>query len=254
MNFFEFNKSADASRLHAEIIASGLESAFEYVHVRSPSLTRVAMTDDVTPQQESTLSGVVDAHIMDLTEAMPMQWWDQEAKNPRASGDYKFIRAKIGKAAATSGWDQLSYQEKEIAARWFVVDATKRDEIYSTEEQVCLGVHFHKHSVESRAARYKVATSEIYNRLSRPQQTVIVGQVEGSALPKLYIQYGIEGTVEGDIPGLFDYLLGRENSPWEGSGLLQKSFVPSGISMEQLVDNVMNVLVSGIYDHWQFVN
>ena len=68
-------------------------------------------------------------------------------------------------------------------------------------------------------------------------------------LTKLYIEYGVEGISEDDTPGLFDYLEGRNDSPWAGSGLLQEDFIPSGVTMPQLVDKVMSILVSGLYHH-----
>lgn len=252
INVFEFDKPTSSSRLQTELTIAGLASVVQYVHVKFPNLTRIGVTDTITPQQESTLSGVMDAHILDLCDDTPLLSWDQEAQNPLASGDYKFIRSQIANEVAASGWGELSDQGKEIAARWFVVSAEKRNEIYTTDEQVTLGIHFHAHSVKSRSARYQVASVEIFNRLSRPEQMIVTSEVEQSALPRLYVEYGVEGTPEDNTPGLFDYMLGRDDTPWAGSGLLQKNFQPSGMTMTQLVDKVMNVLVSGLYNHHQF--
>ena len=139
-----------------------------------------------------------------------------------------------------------------IAARWFVVDQDKRSEIYSLDEQVSLGMAFHNNSVKARESRFKVASTEIYNRFTRQQQVSIVGVVESNALPKLYVQYGIEGTLEGDVPGLFDYLEARDNTPYSGIGLAAQPFQPQGATMAQVVDSVMSILASGLYDYSQF--
>lgn len=235
----------------------GISMGLEYINYLDPDseelvldgrIVNVAMSGALEGAELSVLGNIVSGHLAHPTDSS-LQYWDQAHDLNR---DYKFKRTKIAQIVASKGWDNLSYQEKEIASRWFVVEAAKRSQIHTMDEQVGLGVTFHKCSVEARVARYEAASSEVYNRLSRPEQISLVGDVEKYGLPHLYTEYGIEGTLEGDVEGLFDYLEGREDTKWAGSGLLQKDFTPSGVTMEHLVDKVMSVLVSGLYDYRQF--
>ncbi len=61
--FFDFIKAVDAERLHIDIIDSGLMSVLEHVHTLGPTDVRIAVDNSITPTQEATLSGIVDAHI-----------------------------------------------------------------------------------------------------------------------------------------------------------------------------------------------
>lgn len=214
--------------------------------------TDVLMTQALTADQYAVLSGLIHEHIVEPTIDTPIQFWDAMWTHP-TTYDYKFVRARIRKAVEDNGWENLSHQEKTIAARWFVVDVEQRSEVYPLDQQVEFGMQYHNNSINARAARYKAAAAEVYNRLSRLQQIVIVGDVESAALPKLYVQYGIEGTNEGDVPGLFDYLEARNHTAYSGIGLAAKPFEPSGITMPQLVDKVMGILSSGLYDYSVFV-
>lgn len=59
---FEFTKSIDAPRLHVEIYASGLGVILASVTTAATSV-QIEVSDAITPPQEATLSGVVDAHV-----------------------------------------------------------------------------------------------------------------------------------------------------------------------------------------------
>lgn len=61
--FFEFEKVVDSPRLHAEIFGSGLGAVLESVSLLPSQIARVAVDNSITPPQEATLSGVVDAHV-----------------------------------------------------------------------------------------------------------------------------------------------------------------------------------------------
>lgn len=254
---FSFTQSSgvNLARLSNEIRQEGaIAIGLEFINYTNPHLD-VNMSGVLTGVEETALGYVVSGHIAHHTHITALQVLDHAAwmaKDRKMELDYKFRRAEIAKVVATSGWDQLPDRDKEIAARWFVVDGVKRTEVYTLDEQIGLAARFHKCSIESRSARFKAASIEIYNRLSRPEQMIVTGAVEKSALPKLYVEYGIEGTLEDSIPGLFDYMLGREDTPWAGSGLLQQSFQPDGVTITQLVDKVMGILMSGLYNYHQF--
>ena len=226
----------------------------DFISYTDPNLD-VFMSGVLTGTEETTLGNVASGHIAHHIHTTVLQVLDHAAwmaKDDKIEQDYKFKRAAIAKVVAASGWSQLPDRDKKIAANWFVVDGVKRAEVYTLDEQIGLAARFHKCSIESRSARFKAASIEIYNRLDRSEQMIVTGAVEKSTLPKLYVEYGVEGTLEDGIPGLFDYMLGREDTPWAGSGLLQQNFQPSGVTMTQLVDKVMSILTSGLYNYHQF--
>lgn len=162
--------------------------------------------------------------------------------------DYKFVRHQIMVLAATIGWSSLSADEKLIAAQWFAVDKTSRNEVMTQEEQVAAGVSFHKGAVASRNARTDAAMLVLFNCLEWTDVLEVVDDIESSNMLYKYMEYGIEGTLEGDDPGLFDYMEARTSTPYETTGLAAKSYTTtSGSTLAEIVTKVMSILKDGDY-------
>lgn len=159
--------------------------------------------------------------------------------------DYKSARADMGYQVAVSGWSNMTSIEKKIASQWFVVGAAQRNEVYTIEEQSLHGKTFNANSIVARQKRYQAAVSEVYNRLQKSEINVIISEIPTMSFS--YINYGREGTTEGDGEGFFDYLYGRSGSCYAGSGFINKPYAPSGLSMSGLTDKIMKVFKSGIY-------
>lgn len=157
--------------------------------------------------------------------------------------DYKVVREEIAALVTSIGWESLDAGEKEIASKYFVVDKASRDEVYTTIQQIGLGLLHHKASVEARTLRYAKASMEVYNRLSPAESKVVIGDV--ADLGFKYVQYGIEGTVEGDPEGFFDYLEARSGTSYENTGLATKTYEPDGMTLAQLVTRLMDILKLG---------
>jgi len=64
-----------------------------------------------------------------------------------------------------------------------------------------------------------------------------------------YIDYGIEGILQEDTDGIFDYVQSITGSIYSGSGLLEKNFtmLNAGDSMATLSIDLMEILQNGNY-------
>ena len=162
------------------------------------------------------------------------------------SRDYKYIRKLMFGIAWTkmmgdpSNWNLLTDSEKEISARWFLVPKELRDTVYTTEEQMPMADAFDTNSGISRAARFKKAKYEIYNRLTLAQANVIMDEIERSkstVTPNLrenYIEYG--------------YMLATAGTSFENAGLVSHDYVPVGYAdMTTFVDKLMDIIKNGNY-------
>lgn len=166
--------------------------------------------------------------------------------------DYKFIRNEIIILAYTTGWVNLSTAEKELVASIFAVGKTERDEIYTIEEQIQLGMEHHHNSTRARNSRLELVRLNIFNRIGKTDQDDI--SEESQDLLIHYIEEGREGTVEGDVEGLFDYIDGdsRTGTTWDGTGagtgLRNKTYTIEGYTnCSDFADYILEVLKNGIY-------
>lgn len=160
--------------------------------------------------------------------------------------DYKYIRNQVIIAVAITGWSNLDLKNKKLAAQMFAVEREQRDEVFSLEKQIEDGHTFHKNSCDSRQSRREAAEVEVYNRIvSGAEQADLMADV--SQMLDAYVQFGIEGTAEGDTIGLFDYVESRVGTPFFGGGLLAKTYSVEGMTIPQLSVRLMNILKNGDY-------
>lgn len=160
--------------------------------------------------------------------------------------DYKVVRHNIIIIAATTGFSNLSQSEKEICATMFAVAKSDRDSLYSLEQQIIHGREYHTQSVLARKARRHAAESEAYNRIiDGNERADLMNGVK--PLLDVYVEFGVEGTVEGDIIGLFDYLESRTGTAYENIGLLSKTYTIEGMTLSQFSAKLMDILKNGRY-------
>lgn len=160
--------------------------------------------------------------------------------------DYKFVRKEIGILVITKGWTTLTPAEKSVAASWFVVAKTQRDELFTTNQQIRLGLQFHKSSITARAGRAAYAMMDLYNRLSKTDADTVINDISVDNLLDLYINTGREGTLEGDSEGLFDYIEARTGTKYAATGIISKAITPVGThTLQQVVDHIMKILRDG---------
>lgn len=178
-----------------------------------------------------------------------MNWWNF---GTACNKDYKVIRDEIIVLAATIGWSNLTSEEKSKTAEIFAVGQTERDEIYTLDEQINLGMNHHIRSMESRKMRAMIVQMHLFNRLSKADWEEVANDTE--PLLPYYLEQGREGTVEGDSEGLFDYVDGdsRSSHTWDGTGsevgFRNKTYTVSGYSnCSDFADVLLDILKYGKY-------
>lgn len=160
--------------------------------------------------------------------------------------DYKKLRKNvILKVIETQG--NLPYDELLAAAKNFALPVEIRDLLLTKEEQITNGILFHKQSCASRRARRDACISELMNRLTYIQTYEIITDLSPGNFLENYVNLGVEGTSEGDPVGLYDYFQSSEGTIFENNGFLQKSFIPSGMTIEELSEKILDILKNGNY-------
>jgi len=187
-----------------------------------------------------------DAAPVGFTQSDTIEHWDKYRGN---CADYKAARAEIKRLYNATTFAALSTAEKIIVCNYFIATVAERDTIYTTEQQVGLGQLFARDSVGARTLRASKATSEIFNRLTAAEAQTILDDTTGNPdLFVTYVNFGREGTVEGDNEGLFDYLEGRAGTTWATTGFDSHAFTPIGYaSMAALATDLMKILKDGLY-------
>lgn len=167
--------------------------------------------------------------------------------------DYKQARAQmfvvmVARIQEVGSFYNLSMIERRIASAWFIVGDAERDSVHSFDEQMINANTYNAHSVESRDARLTAAMMQVYNRLSHDQVNAVVTSMDFGRTSYNYVRRGCEGTVEGNDEGLFDYILGRENTSWALNGLCHQNYTPKGMAnCQELADKLIDILKNGNY-------
>lgn len=105
---------------------------------------------------------------------------------------------------------------------------------------------FNEKMLESRKIRSIHALTEIDVRLP-DDRGEFIEDIISSNLYFRYLELGIQGTVEGDAEGLFDYILARAGTSYSASGLKLKPWSPIETDMVLLSNKMMSILKFGIY-------
>jgi hypothetical protein len=161
--------------------------------------------------------------------------------------DYKKVRVDYAiYIASQGGFLSLVESEKIIAACNFLVGLSDRLSVLSLDDQLIYGLKFHKASVEARDSRVKSSMIYIYNKLSQSDiQSMFQNPID--SMITRYINFGIEGTLEGNVDGLFDYLEARTGTLYETTGLSAQNYTPISGTLQDLVTKIMGILKDGNY-------
>lgn len=204
------------------------------------------LESDLNGNSPYTVADVVPNSYVDISS---ITTWHSVGRTLK---DYKYIRNEIMILANTIGWANLSTEEKTIVANLFAVEKVKRDEIYNTNQQVNLGLLHHKNSIEARATRLAIVQMNLFNRLDKADWEEVA--IDTVNLLDSYVNHGREGTVEGDLEGLFDYVDGsaRTGTSWDGSGsgvgFRDKAYSVEGYGNCSLfADYILDILKNGNY-------
>jgi hypothetical protein len=160
--------------------------------------------------------------------------------------DYKVLRNKVIIRVATEGFSNLTAQEKEIASENFCVSKADRDSVHTIDEQVAFGIEYHKKSTIARSKRRKSIEAEVYNRIQSAVERADL-MSDAAAMIDAYVDFGVEGSLEGDGVGIFDYLESRVGTPFENTGLLSKTYTIEGMTVSEFSARLIDVLKNGNY-------
>ncbi len=177
----------------------------------------------------------------DYVDVSSIENWKKYGR--RTSKDYKFVRNEIKLLANAEGWSNLNASEKDIAAKLFLVNQSKRTELYTIKEQIKQGFRFHGRSIKVRDQRWSYAEMELLNRLGKTNWRTVWDDLNENNLVSQYVNNGLEGTVEGDPVGLFDYLDARVGTVYEANGLRGKGFP----NIDQITDMIIDIVKNGNY-------
>lgn len=108
---------------------------------------------------------------------------------------------------------------------------------------------FHSPMVEARKDRFRWCASVIYNTVIPNVAAVVIGKMITNGFWTLYVEFGVEGTTEGDNVCLFDYVNSVVATPFELNGLLEDitgNMIPNTITESECITHINNCLRSGI--------
>jgi hypothetical protein len=170
-----------------------------------------------------------------------------------AYADYKSARvamyaAMVTKATQVGGWSNLSLLEKQLSSSWFIVGVNERNTVHTLQQQIANGRLFKEYATVARKRRLDEAMSQVYNRVSYDDVNTIIYEMDSAKLMYNYVVLGIEGTLEGDIEGLIDYILSRVGTSFENIGLTTKNFTVEGMSgTAEFATLLVDIIKNGNY-------
>jgi hypothetical protein len=152
--------------------------------------------------------------------------------------DYNYIREQIKEITNSIGFNNLSFEEKFISSKYFVVGKTERDSVMSENEQYEFWDILITESQNSRFIRWEHAKKYISYVLSPINSSDLAKST--SELCNDYINYNIITKTKDDISGLFDYLKGEGD--YITNGYPSKTYWS-----QQDQDRMMDILENGNY-------
>jgi hypothetical protein len=178
------------------------------------------------------ISNTIEINYQDVSSITN---WDNYGSRLK---DYNYIREQIKEITNLIGFNNLSFGEKVISAKYFLVDKQDRDAVLTEEEQYNYWSVLVTKSQHSRFNRWEEAKKYISYKLSPINSSDLAKST--SELCNDYINYNIITKVKDGISGLFDYLTGEGDYTTNG--------YPSKIYWtQQDEDNLMDILQNGNY-------
>jgi hypothetical protein len=152
--------------------------------------------------------------------------------------DYNYIREQIKEITNLIGFNNLSFEEKVISSKYFVVGKSERDSVMSENVQYEFWDTLVTNSQHSRFIRWEHAKKYISYVLSPINSSDLAKST--SELCNDYINYNIITKVKDGISGLFDYL--------KGEGDFTTNGYPSKYYWtQQNQDKLIDILENGNY-------
>jgi len=158
--------------------------------------------------------------------------------------DYKNFRSMLAIAVATTGFENLSEDDKRLAALYFATTGANIASVFpNIQDRINNGKLFHESSIESRSDRAKFGVAEVYNRLSTADMQLVINAITTDNLLFNYTELGREGTESGDGEGIYDYLNAVSGTSYESTGLAAQSYtVTDMVDCAELGTKITNIL------------
>lgn len=177
-------------------------------------------------------------------ESIDIVEWDQ--LTGRVDYDYYTMRHSIKKLVTDSGignadvaFNGYDTIRKNICMKYKIASDSVREAYAGYDLMVEYGTEYNRQMIEARRLRADKVTSEISNRLPN-QRFGIMAQT--ATIFNNYKEFGVEGIASGDpISGVIDYINGT--NAYNGNGLRQSGYVPGGMTLDQLCDKLLEILV-----------
>lgn len=162
--------------------------------------------------------------------------------------DYKQLRTELIMSIINDGFENLTLEEQMLAVQNFCLPKEVRDMFYTVDQQIIFGLDFHQASTEAREIRANKVMVEMYNHLNL-QDAFIIGQSVRDKVDE-YIRYGLEGTPEGDVEGIFNFFLATSGTSYENTGFPTMTGVTpiTDITISGLADVCYKILKYGTKD------
>ena len=170
------------------------------------------------------------------------------------SQDYKFVRDEVkgiisdaGGGNIETGFDTLTNSEKDIAVSMIISSHSKRlAHVGSHNDLKTLCLTYDQRLKPIRQMRVDIARQELHARIPN---NALEAEGEAAQLIDKYIDFGIEGTTEGDPEGVLDWVFGRAGTTYAAAGLLQKPWTtdPAGYGLTAVCNTIYDIIHKGIY-------
>jgi len=149
------------------------------------------------------------------------------------------------------GFSNVDEQTQDELARRFATDiANVYAKFPNVWQRITNGFSdFHSPMVEARKDRFRWCASVIYNTVIPSIAAVVIGKIITNGFWTLYVEFGVEGTTEGDGVCLFDYVNSVALTPFEFSGLLEDitgNMIPNTIVENECITRINDCLRSGV--------
>lgn len=153
------------------------------------------------------------------------------------------------------GFENLSLEEKVIAARWHIVNREQMDSVLTFNERLNASEFFNKMSIKSRENRLGACMLLGRNILQYNDANEILNDILQYDFINSYVTIGREGSQEYNPEGypdpdaVMDYLLARTGTIYETNGLLTKTHIipTNGMTLEMFVNMLVDILMNGNY-------
>lgn len=168
---------------------------------------------------------------------------DSTYNNCITSKDYRRLRHELIEYVSQN-FSTMTTEELKQAASHFCTPEEIINQFFSPLEQVSLGKEFHQKATECRKDRFDGTVTVLFNYLTYEETGQIITKLEDFLWK--YVDLGVEGTTEGDVVGIFDYMTSTSGTIFENNGFIESGYTPRhGITLVQLKDFLMNILQNG---------